>query len=268
MIDLRPAHPFLWTEQPWGPALQSAVLARVAGHLFTTRDLPLRGDGAASGWARLAAWAGVPPDRLMRLKQVHGVDVAVVRADAVAWSSSDDGWPRADIIMTDDPTVALAVQTADCVPLLLADPATGAVAAVHGGWRGTAAGVARTAVSAMREHFGVRAADLVAAIGPSIGVCCYQVGPDVRAAFCDAGFSEEDLRSWFRPDESAPAGPRYRFDVPKAIRDQLRAAGVADEHIAASGLCTACHPALFPSYRRDGAHTGRIAGVIRPGGVQ
>ena len=328
MIDPQPIHPFAWTPQPWGRALQSSVFARVAPHLFTTRDLPLRGPGEKNGWARLAASAGVGPDRLIRLKQVHGVEVVVIhatesrrkagnigapkpigfppsesghgrpRADidppitpitAIGGGDGrmpDDAWPRADIVMTDDPTVAVAVQVADCVPLLLADPVTGAVAAVHGGWRGTAAGIARVAVAAVSGRFGARPADLLAAIGPSIGACCYQVGPDVLGAFRAAGFSDDNLRSWFRPDEPivedkkaivaqgaepivaqsfSRVNARYRLDVPKAIVDQLLAAGLAPANIAACGLCTACNPSLFPSYRRDGVGTGRIAGVIRPG---
>lgn len=286
MIVQPSAHPFAWTSQPWGRALRSPAFARIASHLFTTRDLALRGPGAEGGWAQLARAVGVGPDHLARLKQVHGVEVVVIRAGesrrqsgkiaasgafARPASDSDEGWPRADIVMTDDPAVAVAVQVADCVPLLLADPVTGAVAAVHGGWRGTAAGIARVAVSAMTTHFGARPADLLAAIGPSIGACCYQVGPDVARAFRAAGFSDDNLRAWFRPDEPhvahgpGPLTARYRLDVPMATIDQLHAAGLEAANIASCGLCTACHPSPFPSYRRDGAGTGRIAGVIRPG---
>ncbi len=315
MIDQSPAHPFTWVPAPWGRALHSPVIARVASHLFTTRDLTLRGSGAEGGWAQLAEAVGVSPHRLVRLEQVHGVEVVVIRAGEsrrreagmagasarVISSDSDTGrpradidppitpiaqvggdggrmsdaaWPRADIVMTDDPAIAVAVQVADCVPLLLADPVTRSVAAVHGGWRGTAAVVGRVAVAAMTAHFGARPADLLAAIGPSIGACCYQVGPDVLDAFRAAGFPEENLRDWFRPDDVdknanvapgfSPVNARYRLDVPRAIIDQLSAAGLAPANIAACGLCTACHPSLFPSYRRDGAGTGRLAGVIRP----
>ena len=273
MIEPRPAHPFAWTPQPWGPALQSLPLDPVARHLFTTRDLPLRGRDAHAGWARLADAAGVSPSSLRRLKQVHGAEVVVARPGRPV-ASTEDGWPRADVIITDDPTVAVAVQVADCVPLLLADPVTRAVAAVHAGWRGTAAGVARVAVAALQSHFGARPADLLAAIGPSIGPCCYQVGTDVLEAFRAAGFREDQLREWFRPDADAAdlkggnavpreGGARYRLDVPRANAHQLRDAGVDPANIHSCGLCTSCHPSVFPSYRRDGARTGRIAGVIR-----
>lgn len=286
MIEPRPAHPFAWTPQPWGTALHSIRLDEVARHLFTTRDLALRGPRSDDGWRQLAAAMGVQPSRLARLKQVHGTRVIVIRAgESLKAAETDAGRPRADIVMTDDPTIAVAVQVADCVPLLLADPVTGAVAAVHAGWRGTAAGAARQAVAAMQSHFGTRPADLIAAIGPSIGPCCYQVGADVVEAFRAADFPEDDIREWLHPEvedvgvvqleatgldsrrpASVPRGRagRYRLDVPKANVDQLRAAGLDPANIDSCGLCTACHPPLFHSYRRDGARTGRLAGVIRP----
>ncbi len=273
MIDQQPAPPFAWTRESWGTALRSAPLAVVATHLFTTRDLPLRGAGSEEGWRRLAATVGVSPARLVRLKQVHGTAVVVAHANSDATTADggqdlrhaggdDDGRPRADIVMTNDPSLAVAVQVADCVPLLLADPVSGAVAAVHAGWRGTAAGVVGRAVRAMASHFGTRPADLSAAIGPSIGPCCYQVGGDVIEAFRAAGFPERQVGEWFRA-EAGMTG-KYRLDVPKANIDQLRDAGLESANIAACGLCTACHPSLFHSYRRDGAGTGRLAGVIRP----
>ncbi len=280
MIDAQPARPFAWTLQTWGRSLQSAPLAAVAGHCYTTSDLALRGERAADGWAQLAAAVGVPLGQLVRLKQVHGIAVVVVRRGERASSrhgsaprnlaparvvgspqsppGSDEGRPHADIVMTDDPARAVAVQVADCVPLLLADPVKRAVAAVHAGWRGTASRVAQVAIQAMESHFGTRAGDVIAAIGPAIGACCYQVRGDVLGVFEKAGFARDELGSWFRADDG-----HYRLDVPTANRDQLIASGVAARNIGSCSLCTACHPSLFPSYRRDGAGAGRIAGVIR-----
>lgn len=275
MIEPQPAHPFTWTWHSWGRALESSLLGPIALHLFTTRALPLRGPHSEGGWAQLSAAAGVGPERLIRLKQVHGVAAFVVHAGKPlppAPAASGDGRRCADIAMTDDPGVAVAVQVADCAPILLADRKTGAVAAVHAGWRGTAAGVARVAVAIMARHFGTHPDDLVAAIGPSIGPCCYQVGGDVIQTFRGAGFTAEETGGWFRADSGSspdeivrrqPGTDRYRLDVAKANLDQLRSAGLPPANISACGLCTACHPSLFPSYRRDGAGTGRIAGVIR-----
>jgi YfiH family protein len=272
MIEARPAHPFAWAIHSWGAALHSSRLDEVAPHLFTTRDLALRGPHSEEGWRHLAVALGVQPSRLARLKQVHGTTAHVLRRPASAprqargVDTDDDGRPRADIVMTDDPTIAVAVQVADCVPLLLADPITGAVAAVHAGWRGTAAGAAREAVAAMQAHFGTRPLDLVAAIGPSIGPCCYQVGADVVDAFRAAGFADEQICEWFQPEaeDLEASAARYRLDVPKANIDQLSAAGLQPANIGACRLCTACHPSVFHSYRRDGAGTGRLAGAIRP----
>ncbi len=262
MIEPRPAHPFEWVRQPWGMALRSARLAEFADHLFTTRDVHLRGPLGDDGWRHVAASLGVPAARLVRLKQVHGTAEVVIRRGAAVSVPDDEMMrPHADIVLTDDRTVAVAVQVADCVPIVLADRSSGAVAAVHAGWRGTVAGVARDAVDAMRLHLGCSAADLLAAIGPSIGRCCYRVGGDVAEAFRAAGFSEDEMQRWFRPDGN---DGHFRLDLANANVDQLEAAGVPAAHIDACGLCTACHPSLFHSYRRDGASAGRLAGVIRP----
>ncbi len=197
-------HGFIWTTEAWGPALRSSALGEVADHFFTTRQLRLRGDGEPGDWCRVAETIGVRPPRLLRLTQVHGRVVFVHRGggaeeggqvipagDAAAAAPDEAGWPAADISMTDDPTVALAIQVADCVPLLLADPLSGAVAAVHAGWRGTAAGAAIAAVEALGREFGARPERLVVAQGPSIGPCCYTVGDELIDAYRDGGFGRE-----------------------------------------------------------------------------
>jgi polyphenol oxidase len=262
---------FVWTPQDWGPALQSTSLGEVADHFFTTRQLRLRGESEAADWAGVAAAIGVPERRLLRLNQVHGREVVVHRAgqgalharlSGPAWPGestvAEESWPRADILMTDDPTVALVAQAADCVPLLMADRRTGAVAAVHAGWRGTAAGAARSAVAALAHEFGTRPGDLVVVVGPSIGPCCYVVGDELVDAFRKAGFARE-IDRWFSRDDAGA----LRLDLWAANRDQLLACGVTEGAIHQAGLCTASHPEWFASYRRDGPGTGRIAAVIR-----
>jgi YfiH family protein len=246
--------------------------------LFTTRVWELGSAGADSrqrGWDEVAHAIGVPGPSLVRVHQVHGTTVFVAGNGA---SPGD-----ADIVIARTPGAALAVQTADCVPLLVADRATGAVAAVHAGWRGLAAGAPRTAVDALRTNFGSRPADLVAAIGPAIGACCYQVGPDVRAAFAGGGTSMADLDRWFsempcrlphNPPMPSLDGERRRrdrwfFDGWEAARRQLEDSGVPREHVFVARLCTASHPGVFCSYRRDGSPAGRLAAAVRgrgPGG--
>jgi hypothetical protein len=258
---------FVWTTVGCGLALRSGALGDVADHFFTTRQLRLRGESEAEDWRLVAGAIGVPPPRLLRLTQVHGRDVSFHRkGDALpgaqarlASDTSDDAdWPPADISMTDDSTVALAIQVADCVPLLLADPLTGAVAAVHAGWRGTAAGAAIAAVEALGREFGARPERLVVALGPGIGPCCYTVGDELIDAYRDGGFAQSVDR-WFIRDEAGG----LTLDVWAANRDQLIASGVPAAAIHQANLCTAGRPDLFASYRRDGPGTGRIAAVIR-----
>jgi YfiH family protein len=156
-----------------------------------------------------------------------------------------------------DPGVVLTVRVADCVPLLIADRATGAVAAVHAGWRGTCAGIAQRAVAALTRGFGSRPQDLSAALGPSIGPCCYETGPSVREALKRAGWPADATEAWFQ----GPAG--RHFDLWRANAEQLIRAGVDPESVFVCGLCTADHPGWFHSYRRDGERAGRLAGYIR-----
>lgn len=254
---MRACDGFRWVSEPWGPALRSVSLLAVARHLFSARQLRFRGPGEAADWADVAASLGVPADRLLRLKQVHGNAVAVPTAGE--GSEVGGALPEADILASDDSSLALAVQVADCVPLLLADPRTGAVAAAHAGWRGTAANVAGTAVATLAERFGARPEDLVVAHGPSIGPCCYTVGEELRGVFQDAGFGPA-LDRWFRCLDGG-----WRLDLWTANADQLAAAGVRRGAISLAGLCTACRPDRFHSYRREGPGTGRIAAAIRPG---
>ena len=266
---------FHWTTEPWGTALVCGLLADVAPHLFTTRALTLRvGPGAGSaqeeGWAALAQSMGVGERHLLRLRQVHGREVITVRrgdehppvgrapgADAPEGAVLQGGVPEADAFISDDAGCALAVRGADCVPLLLADRRTGAVGAVHAGWRGTASGAAVAAVRAMTRTFGTRPSDLVAAIGPSIGPCCYRVGEELVGSFAAAGHAHQDIERWFS------SGERLMLDLWTSTEDQLVTAGLSPEHIHRSAVCTACTPALCFSFRRERAGTGRLAGVIR-----
>jgi polyphenol oxidase len=255
---------FHWTNQPWGGALRSASLSELADHFFTTRQLRLRGDSEDADWAAAAASIGVAPGHLLRLNQVHGRHAVVVRRadpaarDRLMAAAGKGERPEADILVSDDPAVALAIQVADCVPLLMAHRRSGAVAAVHAGWRGTVARAAEAAVEVLRREFRAAPEDLVVAHGPSIGACCYEVGPDLVDAFEAGGFRAQVDR-WFSRDEAG----RFRLDLWTASRDQLLAAGVRADDIHQSGLCTASHPQWFASYRRDGSGTGRIAAVIR-----
>ncbi len=248
-----PADGFEWCARPWGDVLACAPLAAAADHFFTARNLALQED--ASGWRQVAGAIGVRPENLLLVRQVHGATVAVATPGRQGWTR-----PDADVIATDDPETAVAIQTADCVPILLAEDSGRAVAAVHAGWRGLAARAPIAGVDALLHRFGVRPERLIAAIGPAIGACCYEVGPEVREAFALAGHHPDLLDRWFEP---RPAG-RFRLDTVAAARGQLEEAGVPPPRIHAAGLCTKTHANVFHSYRADGARAGRMAAVIRP----
>lgn len=260
---------FAWQSTAAGPALVCRALQPFATHLFTTRGWALGASASngsdPAGWEEVAAQLGAPGG-IVHLRQVHGN-----RAVRAARPSSPPA--EGDIVIADDPAIGVAAQAADCMPLLLADRRTGAVAAAHAGWRGMAARVPRAAVAAMKDAFSTRAADLVAALGPSVGACCYEVGPDVYDAFAAQGFSARDLERWFfrkpQPSSANPSMPlppprpdRWFFDGWASVASQLEAEGVPRAQIFNAGLCTASHPELLPSYRREGRAAGRIAAAI------
>lgn len=168
-----------------------------------------------------------------------------------------DQWPEADIAISGEGAFALSVRAADCVPVLLADRRTGAAAAIHAGWKGTAAGAVMAAVQAMAERYGTDAGDVVAAVGPSIGPCCYEVGAELIPRF-DA---HADAAEWFTRDGT------IHLDLWRANRDQFERAGVPPGQIHVCRLCTSDYPNLFHSYRRDRNLAGRLVAAIRPNPV-
>ena len=241
---------FAWIEEASGRILRAKALEPLATHAFTTRAWSFRGETEQADYTRLATMMGVARPDLATVAQVHGREVAVVTA----------GHPHspatgADAIVSTDAARAIAVRIADCVPILIADAGCHAVAAVHAGWKGTAAGVARTAVERMDE-LGASASTLVAAIGPSIGPCCYQVDARVRDTFLAA---TPDAAEWFTED-----GPgHWRLDLWQANADLLAAAGVPAHAIHVARFCTAHNPDICFSYRREGSRTGRLVAAIR-----
>jgi len=250
---------FRWVESSRGLVLKCDPLAPIAPHLFTTRNVSI---SSPEEWKAVADLIGAPD--VVTLTQVHGKDVVTI----CRGGARPDARPNADAIVSNDATVAIAVRAADCVPLLLADRKTGAVAAVHAGWRGTAAGAAAAAIGELTRTCGVEPRHVVAAIGPSIGPCCYQVGSELVDAFAAAGHPRHLIDRWFSV-RSAGSGIRDResarlvLDVPGANRDQLVLAGVPEDQIYLSGLCTAEHLDVLTSYRVEKEQAGRIAGVIR-----
>jgi YfiH family protein len=274
MILPRPDESFEWRDTPFGPALVSTLLEPIATHFFTTRPWTLGGANGSvdEAWMDIVA-AFDPVSPLVRLRQVHG-RTAVVAEQVVQAVTTE--LAAADIIVSGRADRAIAVQAADCVPLLIADRRLGVVAAAHAGWRGLALGVPGATVRALTTTYGSSPHDLVAAVGPSVGACCYEVGPDVREAFRSGGFPAASEDRWFSdmpvasaenpPMAGLPSLPRPGhafFDGWTSAIDQLKDVGIPAGQIACARLCTASHPALLCSYRRDGVRAGRIAGAIR-----
>jgi YfiH family protein len=209
-------------------------------HGFERRRDPGAREGRDATRSRVRKALG-KTGRLLLMRQVHGT---VVRH--APW----EGTPEGDAAVADGPGLVLGVATADCLPILLVDAARRAVAAAHAGWRGTAGGVVARAVETLLAG-GSRPDDIVVAIGPGIGPCCYEVGEELREAFVEGD-------AFFRP------GPRGRphLDVRAASVRQLREAGVRPDRIHHVDECTSCRPSLYYSYRRDGPGTGRMISFI------
>jgi polyphenol oxidase len=241
---------FDWRTTAAGPILQSAKLLPLANHVVTTRHLQFRGPTASDDLGLLAQALDVLPADVITVRQIHGRRIHVVRPGEPLSEP-----PEADAIISFDRDRVIAVKVADCVPILMADRRGRAVAAVHAGWRGTCAAIAAATVDALGET-GIAAEDLVVAIGPSVGPCCYQVEDRVRTAFLAM---TPDAAAWFTED-----GPgHWRLDLWQANLDQLEAAGVPGAQIALARSCTSDEAAVWFSYRREGPATGRLVAAIR-----
>jgi polyphenol oxidase len=186
---------------------------------------------------------------------------------------------KGDGLMTDQPGVLLGIQTADCIPVLVADRKRRAVAAFHAGWRGTVKRIVEAGVGRMRLEFGSRPEDLIAAIGPGIGPCCYAVGEEMLSSFeAQFVYGRELFREVYSTDEvrtkypmlfltqrapgHSPIGPSLHLNLIEANRRQLLDAGLKPRSIQVIGGCTNCHPELFFSHRASKGHAGRMMSVI------
>jgi len=254
---------------------QSELLARVDGivHGVSHRVAGLgRADGniglgsprdKQDAWEMRKLWCaaiGADPETIVTAGQVHGNDILRVEAEDAGKGSSPDR-PHlgvGDGLMTDAPGVTLLTLHADCQPILLVDPDRPAVAAVHSGWRGTVANIAGKAVAAMSMAYGSRPERMLAYLGPAIGGCCNEIGPEVTAAWRTLAAS---LEVDPEPAITRPS-TREHFDVPEANRRLLLAAGLMDEHIDVSPECTRCDTDRWFSHRGHGPNAGREGAFI------
>ncbi len=176
------------------------------------------------------------PEQLAIPEQIHDNKILNI--------NNPGNYPATDGLITNTPGIVLTVQTADCLPIFLFDPVHRAIGLIHAGWRGTSKKIAQKTVIAMTDHFDTHPKDLQIFFGPSIGPCCYTVGPDVSERFSNKYIINR------------------KFDLWMCNRDQLIYAGASGEQIIISRLCTACHPEWFFSYRRSGGNSGRMMAVM------
>jgi len=215
--------------------------------------------------------------RVATMRQIHSDIVRQVSSFQLVAAHEP---PQGDALFTCERGICLTVQTADCVPILLADTKHKVIAAIHAGWRGTLQQIAAKTLGRMQMAFGSEPKDVVAAFGPGIGACCYEVGHEVAGEFAaqfpkarawfegpfDAIATDDNDPNWLpwltmKPPGHAPPSPRVRLDLIAANRSILASAGLPEENISISGFCTSCRTDLFFSYRRERT-TGRMMAAI------
>jgi len=192
------------------------------------------GTRLSSGWPSV--------ESLATARQLHSNKVLLARQPGIAGEG--------DALISNQSGIQLAIRTADCLPVLIADTGNRAVAAVHAGWRGAVLDIITKSIEALRHEFGSRPEDLWVAIGPGIGACCFEVGPEVAAQFSPIFPERSDLAQ------------RTKVDLAETITRQLRRNGVTGSQIVRAGLCTRCDAKRFESYRRDREAAGRMASAI------
>jgi YfiH family protein len=210
-------------------------------------------DRVSKNWEMLAAAFEVPFGQFLVVNQIHEDRILLI--DQEHPKPSENQPLQYDAILTDRPGLAIGIKTADCVPILMVDPVRRVIGAVHAGWKGTALGIAAKAVDALLSRYLSKPSDLIVAVGPAIGPCCYQVDEVVFESM--SGQTGRD--SLFR---SCREKRKWMLDLPLANRLQLERAGILSRNIVASGFCTACRGDFFFSHRREKGKTGRHLNFI------
>ncbi|HXV69345.1 MAG TPA: peptidoglycan editing factor PgeF [Nitrospira sp.] len=228
-----------------------AAPEREVSHFFGTRrhaaalDLELGTPVREVRGATRSAW-------MLSVKQVHGTDALVVDRALTGADRFQGGW---DALVTDQPGIMVAVRTADCVPVLMYDPVSRVVAALHAGWRGAVAGIVPKTIALMQSRFGSNPEQVRVSIGPSAGVCCYEVDEPVldglRASVNDWEALTRNRR-----------GSKAHLDLKALVSTQAQAAGIPRTSVTTVNLCTICHEDLFFSYRREGKVRGAMVSAI------
>jgi polyphenol oxidase len=199
-------------------------------------------------WGRLAMAFAIPLDQFLTLNQVHGDDIFIIKPFGDYYSSSEA--LNYDAIVTTRTNLAICIKTADCVPVFLVDRIKKIIAVVHAGWRGTALEISAKVVRLLIEKYGSSPQEILTAIGPSIGQCCFEVNSTAANAFFEQKNNEAFLFPGARPS-------KWMLDLAEANRRQIMNCGIPEANIDVSDLCTSCRQDLFFSHRGSGGITGR-----------
>lgn len=240
----------------------SARLGGVSEAPFSSLNLGLHtgdhADRVVANRQRFAEAVGIDFGKVVTAEQVHGDQVAAVEYSHAGRGAAvyQDALPAADALITNCQELPLMLFFADCVPVIIADPIRGVVGISHAGWKGTVARIAAKTVTKMTEQFQTSPADCIAAIGPSIGPCCYEVDAPVVEILKD------NFASWESLVVPSKEKQRWQLDLWEANRVQLLEVGVKSDNIHMSQVCTACNASLFFSHRADQGKTGRLGAVI------
>ncbi len=238
----------------------STRLGGVSEGIYESMNLGFsRGDDPAAvseNFRRMGQALGMSPENMVVSAQTHTTNIYnVTDADRGRGVTRERGYTDIDGLITDRPGILLCTQYADCVPLFFADPVKRVVATSHAGWRGTAAGIARATVQRMVSDYGCQPENIVAAIGPSIGRCCFEVDTPVYEAFTKVEVFDGDCFV-------AKPHDKYHIDLWEVNRRFLLSSGVKADNITVTDLCTRCHPDIFWSHRATGGQRGSLAAFI------
>lgn len=230
---------------------------------FSTMNFSVsRGDSEEAvleNYRRIAKAMELNFDGLVASSQTHTTNIRKVTGeDALKGILKEQDYDDIDGLMTDEKGVALVTLYADCVPLYFLDPVHKAIALSHSGWKGTVGNMAGITIGAMAEEYGTRPEDLLVCIGPSICVDCYEIGEDTASEFKKA-FSIEDQKEILIPKE----GGKYQLDLWKANRILLLKAGIQEEHLKVTNICTCCNPKLLFSHRASKGKRGNLAAFLQ-----
>ncbi len=238
----------------------STRLGGVSKGVYESMNLSFtRGDeqtAVRENFERFCQAIGVRAEDTLISAQTHLTTVyRATAADRGRGVIRERGYTDIDGLMTDEAGVVLCTQYADCVPLFFVDPVRRVVATSHAGWRGTVAGIASETVRRMHEEYGCRAADILVGIGPSIGPCCFEVDSPVYERFAALSFADDGM---IRDDKNG----KYHIHLWETNRRFLLRAGIKEEHITVTDLCTKCHSDIFWSHRVTGGERGSLAACI------